>query len=607
MPLCATSQIVNTMQRLGFFRDQALRPSIPTEPLTPKEWAAFGEAIDESPEERIPEHLRFHNPAWNLSLLRTLAQKRWEEQGGEGQLEEPGPIDTSTHKENEDVDMLDETGVPVNHGPAFSVVGAANILPEGRMRKKAKLDYTGMFMPVQGFDDEDGRRNYHRTPGDIGGRAGDHSQLEQGLDSLPKPQHKRRGRPPRKSRDALEAGSEMGDLPKSEDTPAAPASPKMEQSPDPTSIQKERRRALIGAGNKMPGMEWLKRFPGAKDGQSSTPPVSTNGLVLPSNDNKSAAGYKKRVSLAPGSSQSAQKMVTNTVKKPVGQETPPNNMKPNKQGASLHEKTSHKLPPSLMIPSSLLTSDHEAESSPSPSSSEYESVSSADLDTTFPAGQLRLADLPRGIVATIPKPLEHFSRSDHISPIIGGNTRSVIATVSPKMNSPFKIKGYMAIQPAWNPHAPKKAGENGSMMQLSTTSTNPISKTQENFPLFVARGAHRWEYCGQYKVAEVVAFSAFENWMHLSTGGSKLLKHWGEEILQKKYEWSKNLFMENCGWTEVKWHMATVEDIMSPILDGRVPMHWVHLQCVGFDLGLYEALLTRKVKHGLAASKSIIL
>ncbi|KAF3317611.1 hypothetical protein TWF173_010379 [Orbilia oligospora] len=493
------------MARVAFLRESTSRPPIPTEPLTPKEWAAFGTAIGEPQDEQVPEHLRFHNPAWNLSLFRTLAQKRWEEQGGEGELEEPDPIDTSAYSESEDIDMVDKMDTTVDEEGSFAGIAATNILPEGRMRKKAKLDYSGMFMPLHELDDEDDGKKKHRSP--VRDISEDHTsnQLLLGSatppDFLPKPQHKRRGRPPRKPQLTSEFISEVDDLSQSEDTPGESVSSK--------------------------GVPFLVR---------TTTDQLTTSLPEPS-------------------------------------------------------------PPPI----------RRADSS-SPTSSEYESVSSESQETTFPSGQLRLADLPREIAATIPKPLEFFSRRDHISPLIGGNLRAVVVTTSAgKPNAPIQTKGYMAIQPAWNPHAPRKAGENGSMMQLSETSTDPISKTQKNFPLFVARRPHQWEYCGQYKVAEVVKLSAFENWMHLSTGGSKLLRHWGESILQKRFEWAKNIFMQNCGWNEEKWRTAAVEDIMGPILAGTVPMHWVHLQCVGFDLEFYEALLRQKVKCGLAASKKIIL
>ncbi|KAF3291446.1 hypothetical protein TWF970_000659 [Orbilia oligospora] len=552
------------MARVAFLRESTSRPPVPTEPLTPKEWAAFGTAIGEPQDEQVPEHLRFHNPAWNLSLFRTLAQKRWEEQGGEGELEEPDPIDTSAYSESEDIDMVDKMDTTVDEEGSFAGIAATNILPEGRMRKKAKLDYSGMFMPLHELDDEDDGKKKHRSS--VRDISEDHTsnQLLLGSatppDSLPKPQHKRRGRPPRKPQLTSEFISEVDDLSQSEDTPGESVSSK--------------------------GVPFLSEL-------SAIPPPSISGLVLPSTERNNVTGYKKRVSLAPGFSQSTHRAIMNTINHPIKQ-TPPT-----------EEKTTDQLTTSLPEPS---PPPIRKAGSSSPTSSEYESVSSESQETTFPSGQLRLADLPREIAATIPKPLEFFSRRDHISPLIGGNLRAVVVTTSAgKPNAPIQTKGYMAIQPAWNPHAPRKAGENGSMMQLSETSTDPISKTQKNFPLFVARRPHQWEYCGQYKVAEVVKLSAFENWMHLSTGGSKLLRHWGESILQKRFEWAKNMFMQNCGWNEEKWRTAAVEDIMGPILAGTVPMHWVHLQCVGFDLEFYEALLRQKVKCGLAASQKIIL
>ncbi|KAK6515191.1 hypothetical protein TWF506_007536 [Arthrobotrys conoides] len=585
------------MARVAFLRDSVSRPPIPTEPLTPKEWAAFGATVGELQEEPVPEHLRFHNPAWNLSLFRTLAQKRWEEQGGEGGLEEPDTIDESVHSESEDVDMVDKMETPIEPEASFAGIGTANILPEGRSRKKAKLDYTGMFLPFQELDEEDGGEMQRGSPvGDIGG-GHTSNQQPQGSDttlgSLPKPQHKRRGRPPRKSRDASELISKGG-LPKNEDVSAGPASPKESQLPASISnIQKERRKALIDAGNKTPHISWVRGGTEIRGELSAAPPLLNSGLVLPSTEKKNVTGYKKRVSLVPASLQGTPRAVKNKPSHPI------------KQGTPANEKIIHRLASPLPIPS---PSVMQGGGSGSPTSSEYESLSSENEDTTFPSGQLRLADLPREIAATIPKPLEFFSRRDHVSPLIGGNLRAVIVTTGTrKLKAPIQSKGYMAIQPAWNPHAPRRAGENGSMMQLSSTSTDPISKTQENFPLFVARGPHQWEYCGQYQVAEVVKLSAFENWMHLSTGGSKILRYWGQSILQKRFEWAKVLFMHNCGWTEEKWLEATVEDIIRPILAGTVPMHWVHLQCVGFDVGFYEALLRQKVKCGLVASQKIIL
>ncbi|KAF3226164.1 hypothetical protein TWF191_004826 [Orbilia oligospora] len=553
------------MARVAFLRESTSRAPILTEPLTPREWAAFGTAIGEPQDEQVPEHLRFHNPAWNLSLFRTLAQKRWEEQGGEGELEEPGPIDTSAYSESENVDMVDKMDTTVDEEGSFTGIAATNILPEGRMRKKAKLDYSGMFMPFHELDDEDDGKKKHRSPvRDISGdRTSNQLLLGSGMapDSLPKPQHKRRGRPPRKPQLTSEFISEMDDLSQGEDTPGESVSSKgVPFLVRTVNVQTERRKALLDAGNKMPEINWLKRDPIPKSELSAIPPPSTSGLVLPSTERNNVTGYKKRVSLAPGFSQSTHRAIMNTISHPTKQ-TPPT-----------EEKTTHQLTSSLPEPS---PSPIRRGGSSSPTSSEYE---------------------------------KFFSRRDHISPLIGGNIRAVVVTTSAgKPNASIQTKGYMAIQPAWNPHAPRKAGENGSMMQLSETSTDPISKTQKNFPLFVARRPHQWEYCGQYKVVEVVKLSAFENWMHLSTGGSKLLRHWGESILQKRFEWAKNMFMQNCGWSEEKWRTAAVEDIMGPILAGTVPMHWVHLQCVGFDLEFYEALLRQKVKCGLAASQKIIL
>ncbi|KAK6531068.1 hypothetical protein TWF281_007894 [Arthrobotrys megalospora] len=567
------------MARIALLRGSSTRPSIPTEPLTPQEWLSFGTTVGESQEEQVPEHLRFHNPAWNLSLLRTLAQKRWEDQGGEGELGEPGPIDTSAPMEGEDMATKPDTNVH-REEPLFAEIGAANILPEGRMRKKAKLDYS-MFMPPQDVGDEDAegsRRGHRKSLGDLDTRGGDKATeghasglLPHGGDGtsdlLPKAPYsgKKRGRRPKNFHD---------------DSELPLASPRVNYILEPVSdFQEERRKALIKAGSKLHGMDWSKRVPRVEDELSATPP--TNDPASTTDSKKGTVSYRKRVSLTPGSSQSAHHTVMNTSQQPTKEITP------------VEEKLFNEID-SLIIPSTPPINEFGGSS---PTSSEYESVSSANQDTTFPAGQLRLTDLPRAIADTIPKTLEYFSRRDHVAPLIGGNPKVVVATTIPKSDAPIQTKGYMAIQPAWNPHAPKKAGENGSMMQLSNTSTDPVSKTQENFPLFVARGRNQWEYCGQYTVAEVVRLNAFENWMHLSTAGSKLLNHWGEEILQKKYEWAKALFIENCGWTEEKWKIATVEDVMGPILAGKVPMHWVHLQCVGFDLGFYEALLERKSKY----------
>ncbi|KAK6356116.1 hypothetical protein TWF718_000491 [Orbilia javanica] len=585
------------MTRVAFLRNSNSRPpSLLTEPLTTKEWTAFGTAVGESSqEERLPEHLRFHNPAWDLSLLRTLAQKRWEQQGREGELEEPDPIDTFVESESEGADMVDEMDLSISHETSYARIEAANILLEGRMRKKAKLDYSGMFLPFKELDDE-GRGSPHRSAVESTGGDNTSSQLflgsDSGLHSLPKLHRKRRGRRSRKAQDASELGSEVGDLPQSEDNYQGSASPDMAPLADPVSkIQKERRKTLIEAGNKVPETGLFKPSPGIKDKVYATPPPLANGRVLHSGNGKSFTGYRKRVSLARGLCDSEDPVITSSISRPTQLMTSPD-------GEVIHKLSDFPTPPPL--------SAKEGNDS-SPTSSDYDSIFSDDQDTTFPAGQLRLADLSPEIVASIPKPLEYFSRRDHVGPVIGGNNRVLIATTAARPNAPIQTRGYMGIQPAWNPHAPKKAGENGSIMQLSSTSTDPISKTQENFPLFVARAPHQWEYCGQYQVAKIVKLSAFENWMHLSTGGSKLLKYWGEEILQKRFEWAKNLFMQNCGWTEEKWLEATVEDIMGHIMTGTVPMHWVHLQCVGFDLVFYEALLRQKVKCGLVASEKIIL
>ncbi|KAF3911341.1 hypothetical protein ABW21_db0208133 [Orbilia brochopaga] len=216
--------------------------------------------------------------------------------------------------------------------------------------------------------------------------------------------------------------------------------------------------------------------------------------------------------------------------------------------------------------------------------------------TPLPAGLLRIDELPRHIAATLPADPEFFSRRDHVGPLIGGNYRTLVTPLpNPKPEAPLVTKGYLAIQPAWNPHAPRQAGQNGSIMQLSKTSLDPISKSQASFPVFVARGSNQWEYCGQFVVAEIAELSSFERYLHL-TESQNLLKYWGEEIVRKRYEWAKELFVEAGGWSEDQWMGATATTVANMIGSGSVPMHWVHLQCVGFDRVFYDALLG--VKRG---------
>ncbi|KAK6329643.1 hypothetical protein TWF730_006190 [Orbilia blumenaviensis] len=592
------------MARISFPRDPRIRPSIPTEPLTPQEWASFDTAIGKSQGAQTPEHLRFHNPAWNLSLLRSVAQKRWEEQGGEGELEEPGPIDTSALTDGGDADMAAETDTTLEVEGSLTEIEVSNILQEGRpARKKPKLDYSGMFMPPLEDSDEDTRKRRRRDSleTDSGGNTSNRPLLGSGdtpIAASPR-KYKKRGRPARKFRESPELEFEISHSSLVNETSGGTVPRGMGRTMGlDKETQRERRKLLLSAGGKVHDVTMAKLLQGARNGAPN--PSPTNGLKLPREPNPETSGYKQRVSMVSTSLYSSNAQgATTTIRRRVKV----------KKSSLEDDSPVDEIPPSLTVPSSLVIPPPslvpQAVNS-SPTSSEYESVSSNN-DFTFPAGQLRLSDLPRHVAATIPKPLEYFSRRDHVAPLIGGNLRAVVATTTPRPEAPIQTKGYIGIQPAWNPHAPRKAGQNGSMMQLSNTSTDAVSKTQKDFPLFVARGSNQWEYCGQYIVAEVARLSAFENWMHLSTAGSKLLKHWGEEILQRRFEWAKALFMQNCGWTEEKWNKATVEELMEPILGGRVPMHWVHLQCVGFDLGFYDALLRQKVKCGLAASEKIIL
>ncbi|KAK6544782.1 hypothetical protein TWF694_001465 [Orbilia ellipsospora] len=574
------------MVRITFNRD--LRPTIPTESLTPQEWLNFGSAIDE--EKPTPEHLRFEGK-WNLTLLQKVAAKRWNEQGKEGSISTPGPIDIS------EIDSVDIVKVKLEE-PAASSTGHLDVLPEGRGRKRKVVDYSIFNLGLDLGDDEaeaekGGMQRRRRTYGGALPDEMDENETatpkwrrkkttllfdgvsQNGSDSLPKPpgSGKKRGRPKKI----------QGEHPRSDGIIMTD----MLSSPiNLIGSQHTKRQDMVNAMNKLHALDWSARITSQQNDLETK--------QKPNQINARQNLVKKRVSMKARFS-SVEETPTNTPSLPLlglfkTRSSPEPAISFRSQSHSDNVSTVRQLPAQL---------SGEAEFSSRPSSgSEYKSPPCADAEKTYPARMLSLPNLPRHIAATIPSRPEYFSRQEHISPLIGGNTRSLICKISkPKATAPIQTRGYLAIQPAWNPHAPREAGQNGSIMQLGATGVDPIATVQSNFPIFVGRGRNQWEYCGQYILAEAARLSTLERMLHLQ---GKLLEHWGNEMVDKEFEWVKELVLKRTELTERNWdemnHSKKRELVIEKLQNGELPMHWIHLQCVGYDRVLYDALVEEKAK-----------
>ncbi|KAF3920747.1 hypothetical protein ABW20_dc0101083 [Dactylellina cionopaga] len=557
--------------------------------------------------------------------MQQVATKRWEESGKPGVLSKPGPIDLRATAEPDDAIKM---GIDDPVSPGIEGTHA-----EGRGRKRNIVDYRvfGPAFDLLEEDDEDvivrgrGRRHSRAlVPMDDldedgvllpqGGRGGelltflpsDGIQSEKNTPIPTKPPYtgKKRGRPKKpRPEDPRSDGIT--------DTQASFVNP----TPTPTAneLQKKRRQAIIEATSKVHALDWSPAPTSDKRDMNE----QKRQALMQAARKVSALDLSKRAQgpMQSGPSASMKNSPSMSVKQSdIGKEitrkrssmtaTPSGSNPPTisiqhseRRATTVHDQLANEMisAPRIASPPPLSRwYPNDISRSPSTTSNSYESASSTNQDTIFPAGILRLAELPTSIKATIPKEPEYFSRHQ-ISALIGGNPQKTICTTKPKPDAPIETKGYLAVLPNWNPQAPPKAGQHGSIMQLSSVTLDPISQTQANFPVFVARGKKQWEYCGQYVVAEIAELNAFERWMHLSDS-KKLLKHWGEEIVQKKYDWAKAIFMEKCGWSEVQWKNLTHEMVTKKLESGEVPMRWMHLECVGFNTALYEALLGKKVQ-----------
>ncbi|EWC45486.1 hypothetical protein DRE_00885 [Drechslerella stenobrocha 248] len=513
-----------------------------TEPLTPREWADFRIAIGDTAASGGPQadHFSLHDPSWDLDLMRLVIKDRWRHRGREGSPRLPKPV------EREPSNRLGGCNLDENFevgSEDSELLAGPDIAVVERERKRKKIDY-GIFTSDLDFDaDEEGEEALNAD------RRGLRRRSHQAGRQLPS--------------DPIAGDGALGELPKpayngrkrgrprkassqhppgtvtagtNEDIPMLDAGPEMPSTP---GKQKRRRQVLIQAVNKAHSLSPV--------GRVSTPRDKIVSMELNPTRSVSAMGESCR------------------------------GIEDAERGTSWEE------------------GGH------SPTSSVYESVGPlSDYETTLPAGILCLDDLPPELAATIPADPEFFSRRGHIGPLIGGSHRTQVTPVKPDPNAPIETKGYLALQPAWNPHAPKRAGQNGSVMHMVTTLLDPISKSQPHFPVFVARGRSRWEYCGQYVVAEVAELSRFQRWMHLiSAEPRRLLDHWGQAIIRERYGWAKRLFTGVGGWSDEKWTEATVDMVIQAIQDGDVPMNWMHLRCVGFDRAFYDALMEAKAKAGL--------
>ncbi|KAK6332234.1 hypothetical protein TWF696_002955 [Orbilia brochopaga] len=511
-----------------------------TEPLMPQEWADFSISIGE---ESQPEHLRFSSPSWNLELMRTVATELWQKKGKEGVPGPPKPISTAMPTGN----LGDWTdGIFISSFDQSELPSSPGAVWEGRERKRKAIDYSifsaGLDHDYDSNDDLNstrrGRRRY-RSKTVASSDAMDEDGIPTSSIQQPNAPYsgKKRGRPKKIVLDAAVTASPSDDI-------TMPDAPSQMLASSPCR-QQERRHIFREA---------------------------VKEVALLESPNLKQLAIRSTVQSAQQQQPDSITGMNGDFREATGQGTKSNDFE-NTECALQTAGTS-------------------------PTSSVYEDTNSSPSSAApLPAGTLRMTELPRHIAATIPTKSEFFSRRDHIGPLIGGNHRTLVTPIpNPKSEAPIITKGYLAIQTAWNPHAPRKAGQNGSIMQLSKTSLDPISKSQETFPVFVARGSHQWEYCGQYIVAEVAELSSFERWLHLIES-QNLLKHWGKEIARKRYEWAKELFVRVGGWGEEQWNAATATTVADMIERGSVPMHWVHLQCVGFDWTFYDALLRAKTEN----------
>ncbi|KAF3941770.1 hypothetical protein ABW19_dt0203047 [Dactylella cylindrospora] len=595
------------------------------EPLTSQDWTDFGALIGRTPQ---PEHLRLHNPAWNLSLMKVVTKDRWKAKGKEGSPPPPGAISTQSREQppSEVVEMdIDEPGL------------SATVVAEGRKRKVVNYRIPGLGpnfeddeedMGVEGFPIVASHRKRRlKYPGEeldddsTGYKPSSRHAAVTSMPMTPKLPYsgKKRGRPrkirtPEVGMDGLAIPSTEDDVMRDMQPLSSPLSkppisqntykPVVLSAPD---AQRRRRLALIAAAKKIDDTDWSKRLtitsrestthkespktPKTRDFDKNV--VESNNLIskhkvgrprswLPSSSPSNTLEELPRfpVGSTPSRKPSLPLPIVTTVQDQLNREM------------SLIRSSSSHLPSSQREPSPILGMDEA--SSPS---TVYESGPSSPLhETTYPAGVLRLSGLPFAIRNLIPSNREFFSRSEHISPLIGGNPRTMVCIVKRAPTaSPITTTGYLAASPVWNPHLPKVPGDNGSIIQLGKHTLDPISNSQSDFPLFVFRDKSKWEYCGQYVVAEVAEFSPFERWMHLVDSNGGLKRYWAEEIVAKKFTWPKELLMKRCGWTEEFWNKElTVEKVMEVLEKGTVPMNWMHLRCVGWETALYEGLVAKK-------------
>ncbi|KAJ6259414.1 hypothetical protein Dda_6316 [Drechslerella dactyloides] len=504
-----------------------------TEPLAPQQWADFSASIGEGPQ---PEHLRFSNPSWNLELMRVVAAEFWKKRGKDRQPGTPKEINNDVSARDL-VDWADGSFKSDIEQPEVPSSPGRGL--ETRERKRKTIDYSvfgaGFYYDSNDEDElnpsRKGRRRYRSKDAPSSDVMGEDG-IPTSSSIQPKAPYsgKKRGRPRKVPLDATASALLSDDIPTLDAQSQLPASSPCQQQ--------ERRQVFRDAASRVSLLDSSR--------QLATSVIPSRTQTSQSVATFGSARYQPGVDIARANS------LENT--------------------------------------RSILTAGS------SPASSIYEDpASSPSHAAPFPAGTLRMTELPAQIAATIPVKSEFFSRRDHVGPLIGGNNRTLVTPIpNPKPEAPIVTRGYLAIQPAWNPHAPKKAGQNGSIMQLSGVSLDPISKTQESFPVFVARGSNQWEYCGQYAIAEVAELSSFERWLHLTESPS-LLRHWGEQIVQKRYEWAKELFAKQGGWNKDQWNGATADAVAKMIENGSISMHWIHLQCVGFDWDFYNALLGAKV------------
>ncbi|EPS43408.1 hypothetical protein H072_2652 [Dactylellina haptotyla CBS 200.50] len=571
----------SSMPRTRLSRDH--RAKILTEPLTPQEWMDFSVGIHKEPE---PEHLRFQG-SWNFSLMQQAAHSLWKRNGQEGEIVPPGLINTT-----EDATTDNKINVEFDQAVLPSSPGS-EILTEGRGRKRKMIDYSYSVFAL-GLDAEDyeaeeekrGRRGltlgFPSDPLDEGERVftpkARKQEKQQPLlnekESVQKRPYsgKRRGRPPKRPQSD---GLHSDDVAK-----GTPLTSNLPVSSPAASQQLKRRRVFMNPEKQVQAIDLSERVSSAE----SEPPLGAPSHSPVTGPQDIIHGGMDEPAGVPLDLSSIFRTFQTTPSRAL--------ISPDR---SHTEVLSSMGPP----PSPRVTDP----ASPGDSSSGWATVYSDDEDTTpNPAGFLQLTDLHYGIKATIPPVPEYFSRRDHISRLIGGNTRSLWCPIGkPKPNAPIQTKGYVAIQPTWNPRAPKRAGENGSIMQLGDSGLDNITPLLPEFPVFVARGRNQWEYCGQYTMNKDshsnTEFTDREREAYLP---KRLVDYWGKQIIDKKFEWAKEVFMERGKVAERDWEEAlqtqNAELATRMIEDGTIPMFWIHLQCVGFHRGLYDALVGEKVK-----------